>query len=179
MIDLIIYINDLKSQLFEKSFEYNLYNNLMKILRQLFKNEIIRRKNAILSRKKLKEIVRLAEKTIQDDNSKFIRERFEYDSDRYHSYDKFKTFDSTQKILYNDKNRDRNDSNKNRDRFDIISYDKFKIECYDCEKKSIVKMNVDQQGNLRSRLVKKKSFRFLDVVSIVQNRITRNKLCRH
>ncbi len=62
MIDHIIYINDLKSQLFEKASEYNLYNNLMKFFRQLFKDEIFRRINAILSRRNLKEIVRLAEK---------------------------------------------------------------------------------------------------------------------
>jgi hypothetical protein len=62
MTNLIVYLNNLKMQLFEELIDYQKYFNLMKTLHFYLKTTIIRRINAIVFKKKLKEIARLIEK---------------------------------------------------------------------------------------------------------------------
>jgi hypothetical protein len=59
--NLIIYLNNLKMQLFEKLIDYQKYFNLMKTLHFYLKATIIRRINAIVFKNELKKIARLIE----------------------------------------------------------------------------------------------------------------------
>jgi hypothetical protein len=62
MTNLIVYLNNLKMQLFEKFIDYQKYFNLMKAFHFYLKMTIIRRINAIVFRNELREIARLIEK---------------------------------------------------------------------------------------------------------------------
>ncbi len=62
MIDLIVYLNNLKIQLSKKLIDCQKYFNLMKTLHFYLKTTIIRRFNAIVFRNELKEIARLIKK---------------------------------------------------------------------------------------------------------------------
>jgi hypothetical protein len=62
IIDLIVYLNNLKMQMSEKLSNYQKYFNLMKILHSYLKIAIIKRINAIIFRTELKKIVRLTKK---------------------------------------------------------------------------------------------------------------------
>lgn len=155
MIDLIIYISDLKSQLSVRLTNHILYSYLINALRFNLRDEIIRRiirNESLESRAKLEEIARMIEKMMHDDDSKNRRSRIERDTHRYSSYDRFKRSDNAQKAIHNSNDRDRdrerdhdrdardrddrNDSRVNRCRFENSSQNKFKIKCYHCEKKN-------------------------------------------
>jgi hypothetical protein len=59
MIDLIVYLNNLKMQMLKKWLNYQKYFNLMKTLHFYLKVAIIKRINAIIFKTELKKIARL------------------------------------------------------------------------------------------------------------------------
>ncbi len=100
MIDLIIYINYLKSQLFVKLTNHTLYNYLMNALRLNLRNEIIRiiiRDKSLKFRTKLKEIARMIEKKMHDDVSKNRRSRIKRSIHRYSLCDRFQNLTTLKK----------------------------------------------------------------------------------
>jgi hypothetical protein len=118
MIDLIIYISDLKSQLSVRLTNHILYSYLINALRFNLRDEIIRRiirNESLESRAKLEEIARMIEKMMHDDDSKNRRSRIERDTHRYSSYDRFKRSDNAQKAIHNSNDRDR-DRERDHDR---------------------------------------------------------------
>jgi hypothetical protein len=93
VVELIIYVNDLKVQLSKSFTNYQQYCNLMKTLHFHLKIEIIRRTNIMISSIELKKLTRLIEKTESISKNLKIKirsSRIEFKSRRYRSYFKLK-----------------------------------------------------------------------------------------
>ncbi len=142
IIDLIIYLNNLKMQMSEELSNYQKYFNLMKILHSYLKIAIIRRINVIVSWVELKKIVRLTKKIESISNHiKKIKKSNSFENVKqyrfqfYNRIDRF-DFDASQNAIQNnDRDDDRDKENykkrdrKNRDdKFDNDT-NRFQIMC--------------------------------------------------
>ncbi len=147
MIDLIVYLNNLKIQLSKELIDYQKYFNLMKALHFYLKATIIRRINAIVFRNELKEIARLIEriefvsKHIKKIKKKMIDD-FKTHRFQFYERDRFDVVDASQKAIQNNnrsESRDRKEfrereRDRNRENFNFHqSFEKLsnrsKIEC--------------------------------------------------
>jgi hypothetical protein len=121
MTDLIVYLNSLKVQLFEKLIDYQKYFNLMKALHSYLKTTIIRRINAIVFRNELKEIARLIEKIeLVSKHIKKIKKEMtsEFKTHRFQSYerDRFDVADASQRAIQNNNRSESRDREEFRER---------------------------------------------------------------
>jgi hypothetical protein len=148
IIDLIIYLNNLKMQMSEKLSNYQKYFNLIKILHFYLKIAIICRINVIVFRVELKNIARLTKKIESISNHiKKIKKSNSFENVkqyRFQSYSRIDRFDfdaSQNAIQNNDRDDDRDRKNykerdrENRDdRFDNDT-NRFQVMCWNCEKR--------------------------------------------
>jgi hypothetical protein len=148
IIDLIVYLNNLKMQMSEKLSNYQKYFNLMKILHFYLKIAIIRRINVIVFRVELKKIARLTKKIESISNhikktkkSNSFENVKQYRFQFYNWIDRF-DFDAFQNAIQNnDRSDDRDKKNyKKRDkenRDDKFDNDTnwFKMMCWNCQKR--------------------------------------------
>ncbi len=87
IIDLIVYLNNLKMQMSEDFSNYQKYFNLMKTLHFYLKVAIIKRINAIIFRTELKEIVRLTKKIESISNHiKKIKKSYSIENIKQHRF---------------------------------------------------------------------------------------------
>jgi hypothetical protein len=112
--DLIVYFNSLKMQLFEELIDYQKYFNLMKAFHSYLKATLIRRINAIVFKKELKEIARLIEKIeLVSKHIKKIKKKMinDFKTHRFQLYerDRFDVVDASQKAIQS------NNRSENRD----------------------------------------------------------------
>jgi hypothetical protein len=104
MIDLIVYLNNLKIQLSKELIDYQKYFNLMKALHSYLKTTIIRWINAIVFRNELKEIARLIEKIefvskhIKKVKKKMIDD-FKIHRFQFYERDRFDVVNASQKAI--------------------------------------------------------------------------------
>jgi hypothetical protein len=118
IIDLIVYLNNLKMQISEKLSNYQKYLNLMKILHFYLKIAIIRRINAIMFKAELKKIVRLTKKTESISNHiKKIKKSYSIENIKQHRFQLYSQIDridadaSQNAIQNNDRSDDRDKKN--------------------------------------------------------------------
>jgi hypothetical protein len=123
IIDLIVYLNNLKMQMSKKLSNYQKYFNLMKILHFYLKVAIIRRINFIVFRVELKKIVRLTNKIESISNhikkikkSNSFEDVKQYRFQFYSRIDRF-DFDASQSEVQN------NDRDDDRERKDVTRCD--------------------------------------------------------
>jgi hypothetical protein len=148
IIDLIIYLNNLKMQMSKKLSNYQKYFNLMKTLHSYLKIAIIKRINAIMFKAELKKIARLTEKIESISNHiKKIKKLYSIENIKQHRFQFYNQIDRIDvdalqnAIQNNDRNDDRDKKDykkrykKNRENKFDNDTNRFQMMCWNCKRR--------------------------------------------